>query len=385
MIRKYLQKIYLALIFILLYAPIVTLVVLSFNQSKTRAKWGGFTLKWYKELFQNEQIMSAFYTTLIIAFISAAIATIIGTAAAIAIQGMKQKWKQKLPGILLGLVFLVGLGIFAYPTVADQWNKYHQSRAIASYEETVADMDEVDYQKLWEMAEEYNSQIGNNTFDGDAFSQEEQNMRESKYWSVLNPGDNGIMGYISIPKIEQRLPIYHGTSEAVLQIGAGHMSGTSLPVGGKGKHSVLAAHRGLPSAKLFTDIDQLVEGDKFYVHVLDKVLAYEVDQILPMVEKDDTDTLTEAMKNVEGEDYVTLFTCTPYGVNSHRLLVRGHSVPYNGEDDEKAIANESMLQTVKDYYMLYAILAVAAAILITVLIKIIRDRKVSRGSKEGGK
>ena len=272
---------------------------------------------------------------------------------------MKQKWKQKLPGILLGLVFLVGLGIFAYPTVADQWNKYHQSRAIASYEETVADMDEVDYQKLWEMAEEYGS--------------------------VLNPGDNGIMGYISIPKIEQRLPIYHGTSEAVLQIGAGHMSGTSLPVGGEGKHSVLAAHRGLPSAKLFTDIDQLVEGDKFYVHVLDKVLAYEVDQILPMVEKDDTDTLTEAMKNVEGEDYVTLFTCTPYGVNSHRLLVRGHSVPYNGEDDEKAIANESMLQTVKDYYMLYAILAVATAILITVLIKIIRDRKVSRGSKEGGK
>lgn len=227
---------------------------------------------------------------------------------------MKQKWKQKLPGILLGLVFLVGLGIFAYPTVADQWNKYHQSRAIASYEETVADMDEVDYQKLWEMAEEYNSQIGNNTFDGDAFSQEEQNMRGSKYWSVLNPGDNGIMGYISIPKIEQRLPIYHGTSEAVLQIGAGHMSGTSLPVGGEGKHSVLAAHRGLPSAKLFTDIDQLVEGDKFYVHVLDKVLAYEVDQILPMVEKDDTDTLTEAMKNVEGEDYVTLFTCTPLPV-----------------------------------------------------------------------
>ena len=245
---------------------------------------------------------------------------------------MKQKWQQKLPGILLGLVFLVGLGIFAYPTVADQWNKYHQSRAIASYEETVADLDEVDYQKLWEMAEEYNSQIGDNTFDGDAFSQEEQNMRGSKYWSVLNPGDNGIMGYISIPKIEQRLPIYHGTSEAVLQIGAGHMSGTSLPVGGEGKHSVLAAHRGLPSAKLFTDIDQLVEGDKFYVHVLDKVLAYEVDQILPMVEKDDTDTLTEAMKNVEGEDYVTLFTCTPYGVNSHRLLVRGHSVPYNGED-----------------------------------------------------
>lgn len=296
---------------------------------------------------------------------------------------MKQKWKQKLPGILLGLVFLVGLGIFAYPTVADQWNKYHQSKAIAGYEEAVADMDETDYEVLKEAAEAYNAGMGKNTFDGDAFSQEEQNMRGTDYWSVLNPGDNGIMGYISIPKIEQKLPIYHGTSEAVLQVGAGHMSGTRLPIGGEGNHSVLAAHRGLPSAKLFTDIDQLVEGDKFYIHVLDQVLAYEVDQILPMVDKDDSDTLTDAMQNVEGEDYVTLFTCTPYGVNSHRLLVRGHRVPYNGEDDEAAIVNESMLQTVKDYYMLYAILAVAAAILVAVPVKIIRDRKSARGSKEG--
>lgn len=296
---------------------------------------------------------------------------------------MKRKWKQKLSGILLGLVFLVGLGIFVYPTAADQWNKYHQSKAIASYEEAVAEMDEVDDQALMKAAEAYNSRMGSNTFDGDAFSQEEQNMRGTEYWTLLNPGDNGIMGYISIPKIEQRLPIYHGTSEAVLQVGAGHMSGTGLPIGGEGNHSVIAAHRGLPSAKLFTDIDQLVEGDKFYVHVLDQVLAYEVDQILPMIEKDDSNALMEAMQNVEGEDYVTLFTCTPYGVNSHRLLVRGHRVPYNGEDDEAAIANESMLQTVKDYYMLYAILAVAAAILIAVPVKIIRDRKSARGSKEG--
>ena len=295
---------------------------------------------------------------------------------------MKQKWKQKLPGILLGLVFLVGLGIFAYPTVADQWNKYHQSRAIASYEETVADMDEVDYQKLWEMAEEYNSQIGNNTFDGDAFSQEEQNMRGSKYWSVLNPGDNGIMGYISIPKIEQRLPIYHGTSEAVLQIGAGHMSGTSLPVGGEGKHSVLAAHRGLPSAKLFTDIDQLVKGDKFYVHVLDKVLAYEVDQILPMVDKDDHETLENALKIEEGKDQVTLFTCTPYGVNSHRLLVRGTRVAYNGEEDKEATISESMVESIKNYYMIYTILGLAVTLLVILLLRYLSKKKKNKQPKE---
>ena len=280
--------------------------------------------------------------------------------------------------IWTGILF-VGIAVMLYPKVGKIWNAGRQSRVVDGYERSVEKLDARKEEEMIAQTRAYNVMLleQNNPVPNDK--------NADSYGALLNMTSDGVMGYLEIPEIRVKLPIYHGTSEAVLQIGAGHMSGTSLPVGGEGKHSVLAAHRGLPSAKLFTDIDQLVKGDKFYVHVLDKVLAYEVDQILPMVEKDDTDTLTDAMKNVEGEDYVTLFTCTPYGVNSHRLLVRGHSVPYNGEDDEKAIANESMLQTVKDYYMLYAILAVAAAILITVLIKIIRDRKASRGSKEGGK
>lgn len=283
--------------------------------------------------------------------------------------------KKRLPGILLGLVFLTGLGIFCYPTLADQWNKYHQSRAIADYENAVAGLSQEDFAAQREAARIYNDKITVNTFSQDAFSQEEKNMKGTEYWSVLNPEQNGIMGYVSIPKISQKLPIYHGTSDAVLQVGAGHMPGTKLPIGGAGTHSVLAAHRGLPSARLFTDVDQLTAGDKFYVHILDEVLAYETDQILPMVEKDDSKTLCSAMGNEAGQDYMTLFTCTPYGVNSHRLLVRGHRVEYHGEDEENTGTEESMLQSVKDYYMLYALLAVAVSILLAVVARLVRNRK----------
>ena len=267
-----------------------------------------------------------------------------------------------------------------YPTIADQWNKLHQSRAIADYENVVSDMKEEDFEKQWQEAENYNEKIKTNTFSGEVFSQEEKNMRGSEYWSVLNVGDNGIMGYVSIPKIEQKIPIYHGTSDAVLQVGAGHIMGTRLPIGGEGNHSVLAAHRGLPSAKLFTDIDQLKSGDKFYIHILDKVLAYQVDQIFPMIEKDDIEALQDALKNEEGQDYVTLFTCTPYGVNSHRLLVRGHRVAYHGEDDETSTMSDNMLQSVKDYYMLYALTAVAISVLVALGIRIIRNRKSEKRS-----
>lgn len=291
--------------------------------------------------------------------------------------------RKRLSGILLGLVFLIGLGIFVYPTAADQWNKYHQSKAIAGYEKKVAELTQEDFEMQWTSARNYNDTITGNTFQNDAFSQEEKNMKGTQYWSVLNVEQNGIMGYISIPKIGQKLPIYHGTSDAVLQIGAGHIYGTKLPIGGAGTHSVLAAHRGLPSASLFTDIDQLKEGDKFYAHILNEVLAYEADQILPMVEKNDTETLQEAMKNEEKQDYMTLFTCTPYGVNSHRLLVRGHRVEYHGEDDENVLSQESMLQSVKDYYMLYALLAVAVSILLAVVIRIVRNRKSVKKSREG--
>ena len=290
--------------------------------------------------------------------------------------------KKRLPGMLLGLVFIIGLGIFSYPTVADQWNKYHQSKAIAGYEEAIADMEQKDFKNEWVAARNYNDKITANTFGKDAFSQEEKNMKKTEYWSVVNLEKNGIMGYVSIPKIKQKLPIYHGTSDAVLQIGAGHIEGTKLPIGGTGTHSVLAAHRGLPSARLFTDIDQLQEGDKFYVHILDKVLAYKVDQILPMVEKSDMETMNSAMQNEEGKDYITLFTCTPYGVNSHRLLVRGQRVEYHGEDEEEITSEESMLQSVKDYYMLYALLAVAVSILLAVFVRVFQNRKDIKGFRE---
>ena len=283
--------------------------------------------------------------------------------------------KKHLSTIFLVLIFLVGAGIFAYPTIADQWNSLHQSRAIATYQEAVGDMNAEDYEAAWQAAEEYNRSIQENTFNHDAFTQEEENLRDTEYWNLLNLGGTGIMGYLSIPEIDVRMPIYHGTSDPVLQIGAGHMYGTALPIGGEGTHSVIAGHRGLPSSRLFTDLDQLEEGDKFYLHILDKVLAYQVDHISDMVDKDDTETLTSLMQKEEGEDLVTLFTCTPYGINSHRLLIRGRQVEYHGEDDETE-ADDSMLKSLRDYYMLYALLAIAVVLLLAVIIRLIRSRKI---------
>ena len=177
------------------------------------------------------------------------------------------------------------------------------------------------------------------------------------------------MGYLTIAKINVKLSIYHGTEDDVLETGVGHLNGTKLPIGGESTHCVLSAHRGLPSAKLFTDIDQLEPGDRFYIHVLDEDLAYEVDQILPMVDQNDRETLTEALQVVEGEDYVTLFTCTPYGVNTHRLLVRGHRVPYEGELETAQTPVDTMVESIQNYYMLYLLLGLAVAILVIVLLK----------------
>ncbi len=275
--------------------------------------------------------------------------------------------RKRLPSILFTLIFLAGLAIFAYPKVSDQWNTLHQSRAIASYDDAVKDLDEEDYSQIWAAARDYNKKITSNTFSGDIFAEDEVELKDTEYWSVLNVGNTGIMGYISIPKIKQKFQIYHGTSEGVLQIAAGHLAGTKLPIGGKSCHSVLAAHRGLPTAKLFSDADQMVIGDKFYLHILDEVLAYQVDQILPMVDKNDLAALTEAMQIVDGEDHVTLLTCTPYGINSHRLLIRGIRVPYNGEEDEKEMTPaESMVESIRSYYMLY--LMVAAFIILMILL-----------------
>lgn len=288
--------------------------------------------------------------------------------------------RRKLSGILFGLLFLVGFGILAYPTVSNQWNTYRQSRLISNYEQAVSDMQPEDYTKEWEAAREFDSTLVQNNIYGDVFGSDDVDMKDTDYWKVLNVAGDGVMGYLSIPKINIKLAIYHGTAEDVLQTGIGHMNGTSLPIGGESTHSVLAAHRGLPAARLFTDIDQLKQGDMFYIHVLDETMAYQVDQILDMVDKDDHETLEEALQIQEGEDQVTLFTCTPYGVNSHRLLVRGTRVPYNGEEEVESTPVDSMLRAIQNYYMLYLILGLAVTLLVILIMKFLFDRKNKKRS-----
>lgn len=283
--------------------------------------------------------------------------------------------KKKISAILFGLLFLVGFGILVYPTVSNQWNTYRQSQLISNYQSVVQDMTPEDFTQEWEKAEAFNATITQNNLYSDVFGESTTDLQSTEYWKVLNEAGDGVMGYLSIPKINIKLAIYHGTADDVLQTGVGHLNGTKLPIGGESTHCVVAAHRGLPSAKLFTDIDQLRNGDKFYIHVLDQVLAYEVDQILPMVDKDDHETLENALKIEEGKDQVTLFTCTPYGVNSHRLLVRGTRVPYNGEEEVTGSVADTMLHAIQNYYMLYLLLGIAITVLIIVIMKVASGRK----------
>lgn len=277
--------------------------------------------------------------------------------------------KRKISGILFGLMFLLGFAILIYPTVSNQWNTYRQNQLISSYEELIGKMAEEDFTKEWEKANAFNDTIIHNNVFGDVFGENGDDIKNTEYWQILNVGNDGVMGYVSIPKINVKLSIYHGTADDVLQTGIGHLNGTKLPIGGESTHSVLAAHRGLPSARLFTDIDQLERGDMFYVHVLDETLAYQVDQILDMVDKDDSETLQKALQIEEGQDYVTLFTCTPYGVNSHRFLVRGTRVPYNGEEEIESTAAESMLKSIQNYYMIYLILGLSVTLLVILLMR----------------
>lgn len=230
--------------------------------------------------------------------------------------------RKHLSTIILILVFLTGLSLLLYPSVSDYWNSLHQSRAISEYAENVAKLDDDAYEHLWADANAYNQTLIGKV---DRYDMTEEERAE--YESLLNVSGNGIIGYIEIPAIGCALSIYHGTDEAVLQIAVGHIEGTSLPVGGEGTHSVLSGHRGLPSAKLFTDLDKLTKGDDFILRILDETLTYEVDQIL-IVEPQEMD----ALEIEEGKDYCTLVTCTPYGINSHRLLVRGRRV----ENQEEA-------------------------------------------------
>lgn len=226
------------------------------------------------------------------------------------------KKKSSFVTAILIAALLAGALLLLYPTVSDYWNSFHQSRAIASYAEQVADLDDNAYDKIWADARAYNETLDNST---SRFVMTEE--QKEVYEALLNIADNGVMGYIEIPKIKCNLPIYHGTDEAVLQIAIGHVQGSSLPAGGESTHCVLSGHRGLPSAKLFSDLDQLTEGDVFLLRVLDETLTYEVDQIRTVLPSELDDLAIE-----EGKDYCTLVTCTPYGINSHRLLVRGHRV-----------------------------------------------------------
>jgi sortase A len=283
--------------------------------------------------------------------------------------------KRKLSTVLFGILFLIGFGVLSYPTVSNQWNTYRQSKLITTYEDTVSTLTEEDFSAEWEAARAFNATITENDIYADVFGEDTEDAEDSAYRQVLNVAGNDVMGYISIPAINVEIPIYHGTAETVLQNGVGHLNGTSLPIGGEGTHAVLAAHRGLPSAKLFTDVDQLKTGDVFYIHVLDDTLAYQVDQILPMVDKDDMETLESALAIEEGKDYVTLFTCTPYGVNTHRLLVRGSRIPYDGSDSETPTVVESMVKAVTNYYMLFMIMGIAITILIILLLRFLFRRK----------
>lgn len=224
--------------------------------------------------------------------------------------------KKHLTNLLLLLALLAGVSLLLYPTVSDYWNERHASRAVASYAQDVENMDNDRYEQLWQAAADYNAALlrrENVYFLAD--------WQREEYDALLDVSGTGIMGYIEIPTINVSLPIYHGTDDAVLQIAVGHLDWTSLPVGGESSHCVLSGHRGLPSAKLFTNLDRVVVGDTFTLRVLDEILTYEVDKIL-IVEPEDVSALTVE----DGKDLCTLVTCTPYGINSHRLLVRGHRV-----------------------------------------------------------
>ena len=282
---------------------------------------------------------------------------------------MKKKGKKKgnFITLLLVLVLLAGLSLLLYPSVSNYWNSFHQTRAIATYSENVANLDQEKYDEIWKAAQEYNAALAE---QGTIFSLNDA--QRARYESLLDVTGLGIMGYIEIPSIGCTLPIYHGTEESVLQIAVGHLEWSSLPVGGTGSHCVLSGHRGLPSAKLFTDLDKLTEGDVFVLRVLDEVLTYEVDQIL-IVEPKQTDQL----EIVSGKDYCTLVTCTPYGINTHRLLVRGHRV----DNIEQANTVRVTADAVQIEPMLVAPI-VAIPMLLVLLILLLLPKRKKR--KHGG-
>ena len=241
--------------------------------------------------------------------------------------------KKDFSTIALIIVFFVGVSVLLYPTVSDYWNSLHQSQAIATYADSVENMDEQDYEKLWDAAVSYNQKLFQS---GHGLGLKDEEKEE--YNKLLDVSGTGIMSYIEIPKIKCSLPVYHGTDEGVLQIAVGHIEGSSLPVGGLNTHCVLSGHRGLPSAKLFSNLDKLEEGDIFMIRTLDQTLTYEVDQIRIVLPDE-----VEDLKIEEGKDLCTLVTCTPYGIKTHRLLVRGHRVANQEEAEAVRVTADAML------------------------------------------
>lgn len=284
--------------------------------------------------------------------------------------------KKNIKFIAIGLLMLAGLSLLLYPLVSNTWNNYRQTQLISSYEEAIVVADEngqIDYESEVLMANTYNTNLLPCILPDSFATAEAAEEEDEEYMSCLNLNGDGIMGYVQIPKIGIKLPIFHGTSDEVLQIGAGHLEGSSLPIGGESTHSVLSAHRGLPSASLFTDLDLMKEGDHFYINVLDETLAYEVDQILTVEPVDTTALVVE-----DGKDLVTLLTCTPYGVNTQRLLVRGHRVDYV----EGMVEEEDIPLAAYSYhtnYLLWVLVGLGITVAF-ILVLFILDRRLSKKS-----
>jgi len=276
--------------------------------------------------------------------------------------------KRKMIHVLILLLVLAGIVILAYPYASFFISGRNQSYVIQQYDDSLASLTKEQLKEEWERAKAYNDALPPNALY-DPFTHGRSDMSQ-EYLSLLNPEGNGVMGSIQIPKIRAELPIFHGTAAETLESGVGHMEGSALPVGSAGTHAVLTGHTGLNTAKLFTDLHELVAGDEFYIHVLDQVLAYRVDQTI-VVEPTDVETLLPAA----GKDYVTLVTCTPYGVNSHRLLVRGERTAYTPEEIKERMADTKPV-TSKETWLLY--LSIALILLLILAVPAIQWRKRMR-------
>lgn len=288
--------------------------------------------------------------------------------------------KKKAGNLVICIIFLAGLSLLLYPFVANQWNNYRQKQLISGYEQVVSEKEAaegIDYDAERKKAEDYNEALLPCVLP-DSFALAESSGVDPVYMNTLNIAGDEMMGSVEIPKINIKIPIYHTTEEEVLNKGAGHLEGSSLPVGGANTHAVISAHRGLPSASLFTDLDQMKVGDHFLIHVLNETLCYEVDKISVVKPED-----TSALAVEDGQDLVTLLTCTPYGVNTERLLVRGHRVPYVEEEvkEEKTVLSGSSLHT---NYLLWVFVGLSVTALF-IFVLYLKEIKLKRRANKGGK